>query len=334
MSQGKSVSIYGLLGDVEGSYLDGATLTEAADGILLAEEAVAVIDYNDDGQRAAPPGSAIGHQTKSAPSGRFCTLAPKVEIRGAGEAYAAGTVPQDLHTFMRMSGHTATLSDGVSWTYTPHALTTTPESAAFEALARGQQYDLIGAYATLGFLIEGPGFGILSADINAIMTTHPTDVALSAITYDSVAPPKASNMGVTIGNYTGGVSRRIEFAQNRDIATARVDHSGTAAHAGWAVGKMLPTMNMTVEADSFHGTTPWTAAAAIDPYRAMYEGTSMTLGFTLGSVAFNKMVFAAAQVQITNVADEEDGPIALWNITFQLNPSTPVLQDAYSLAFT
>lgn len=333
MSQGKSVTIYGLLGDVESTYLDGATLTEAADGIMLAEEVVAEIDYTHDGMRAAPPGSAIAHQTKSAPSGRFVTMTPTVEMRGSGAAYTSSVKPQDLHTFLVMSGHSATLVDNTSYTYVPHALTTTPVSAAFECYSRGQQMDLIGCYGSLGFIIEGPGFGIMSCDVRGIMTTDPSDVALPAITYGTTAAPKASGMAVTIGAFTSAVCRRVEFQQNRDIATARVDHSGAAAHAGWAVGRMAPTLNLTIEAAEFHGSTPWTDSDSIDPFMLMNQAQSVALSFTLGSVAFNKMAFSAAQAQLVSVAPEEDGPVALWNLGFQLNPSSPILQDAYSFLF-
>lgn len=339
MSQTKSVTLYGLTNDVEGSYGGGGTLDAATDGIQLAEETLGTVKYLNDGERAAPPGSTSASQKANEPSGAYVDdLEPSTEIRGAGAAYSSSAKPE-THTWWSISGHTATLDatpGAEKYTYTPHALTTTPISGVLNAYARGQLWPLTGAYASVGFVLEAGGYGIMTAALSAIVGS-PSDVALPAITYSSVLPPKVEGMALTIGNYTGGIIRRVQFQQGRAIVPRAGDGNAAAgAHPGFAVGRMDATLEVLVEADSFHGTTPYHAAAAIDPFKMYETAQVVAVSFNLGVVGtgYNSMQFTASQAQLSGPpADDADGPTALWRLSFKLRPSTPILQDMYSVVF-
>ena len=332
MSQSKSIILYGLAGLTETSYGSADSVTLGTDGIQLFEEFVITPEYLQSGERGAPPGSAVAQQKFAAPGGRFFTGQPTVQVRGSGAAYSASVKPADIHTLFEISGHSATLVDTVSWTYVPHVLTTTPESGVFEGYARNRLHPLSGVYGSLGFVIEGGGFCNMTCDMRGILG-HPTEVDLPAITYSTVMHPKAEAMGIAIGNYTAGVLRRVEFAQGR-VLVDRLDMSGTDLYPGVAFGRLAPTLTIVIEADDLHGTTPWHAAAAIDPDRMYYEGEEFEVSFTLGSTTFNKFTFTASQCQLTGPAvEQDDGPTALWELSMQLNPSTVILSDPYSFLF-
>lgn len=331
MSQTKSATIFGLAGLLETVYGDGASVTLNTDGIQLSEEFLITPEDMNDGLRSAPPGSAVGHQKRGAPGGRFFTGTPQVMARGFGAAYSAGNKPPDIDVIMEICGHSSVLDDGVSYTYEPHALTTTPESGSFSAYARGQLWPLSGVYGSLGLVIEDGGYGMFSCDMQGIRGA-PSDVPLPAIVYSTVLHPKAEGLSLAIGDYAGGVVRRVELTQARELTT-RLDMSGSALYPGTANGRMLPVLTMTVEADSFT-TTPFHAAAAFDPWGFYNSAQQVEISFTLGSVAFNRFTFTASQAQMNAEPTEGvDGPTGLWDLSFQLNPSTVILQDAYSFLF-
>ena len=331
MSQTKSTTIYGLAGLLETTYGDAASVTLATDGVELSEEFLVTREYLQSGERSAPPGSAIAHQKMGPPDGSFFTGSPQVLARGYGSAYSAANKPPDVAVFMELCGHSSTLDDGVSYAYAPHALTVTPESGSFEAYSRGQLWPLSGIYGSLGLLIEDGGYGVFTCDMQGICGA-PSDVALPAITYSQVLHPKAEGLSLAIGDYTGGVARRVELTQGRELAN-RLNQSGASLYPGTANGRMAPVITMTVEADSFT-TTPFHAAAAFDPWGFYNAAIQVAITFTLGTTAFNRFTFTASQAQMNAVPLEgADGPTGLWDLSFQLNPSTAILQDAYSFLF-
>ncbi|MHC4647630.1 MAG: hypothetical protein ACYTBJ_19360 [Planctomycetota bacterium] len=331
MSQTKSTTIYGLAGTLETVYGDATSPSLSTDGIQLAEEFLATREYLHDGARPAPPGSAISTQKMATPGGSFFTGSPSTLGRGAGAAYSASVKPPDIATFMEMSGHSSTLVDTISYTYEPHALTVTPESGSFSAYSRGQLWPLSGVYGSLGMVVEDGGFAVFSCDMQGICGA-PSDVTLPAITYSTVMHPKAEGVALTIGNYTGAVVRRLEFTQNRELAN-RLDQSGASLYPGTANGRMSPVLTMTVEADTFT-TTPFHAASAFDPWGFYDSAQEVAITFTVGTVQFNKFTFTASQAQMNAVPVEgADGPTGLWDLSFVLNPSSAILQDAYSFLF-
>jgi len=324
MTAPKLIPVFGLLGDVETVYGDGGTLTAALDGILLTEPTPMTVAYAHGGERPIAVGTA-GTLQRAAPSGRSGEFTPRVEARGAGAAYSATVLPPDIDTLMRISGHAQTLDVTASLetvTYDPESAPASYESGGFEAYTRGQLFTMASAYATLSFLIEGPSFMVFEATVMGTLS-DPTDVALPVITYNTTLPPKAISLALAIGAITGTAVRRIAWTQNRNIAP-RLDMNNADGHKGFSPGRRESTLEILVEAEAF---------ATWDPYADWKAATVRNITFTIGSVQYNKVTFNAVQAQVANVTEEEDGPTALWGVTFNLGSSDGASNDEYQFVW-
>lgn len=320
MSAEKLVTLYGLLGNTEASYNAGGALAAASHGILLAEPVAMAIDYVHAGERGPAPG-ASGLLKRGKPSGRFGELTAKIEGRGRGSAYSGSNFPPDIHTLMRISGHSATVDTTLNAekvTYRPVSDRASFASGVFEGYARGQKYPITGAYADFTFMIDGPSFLMFEFALQGLIGI-PTDVAVPAISYPGAEPPKAENIGLTIGAWSP-VVRKVGFKANRG-RSARADVNG-AGHQGFSLGRRNPELEITVEA---------VPLSVFDPYTARDSATSYAVTLTVGGVQYNKIQFTAAQAQIANVADEEDEDTALWTLTMPCAQSSPIANDDYEL---
>lgn len=334
MSQAKSVTIYGTMVELEGSYAGGGTMVGAEDGVELAEEFLAEIDYVNDGVRTPPPGSASANQRRGAPSGRFFTATMPTLLRGRGAAYSGSVFPE-VHDLMRASGHAAALDATASaekYTYTPEALSVAPASVFIEGYSRGFLFPFTGVYGSMAVIIDGPGYARGEFEIRGRAGVE-TDVSLPAITYGTTVHPKATGLAVVLGNFTAGVVRRVEFRQNRELAD-RANISGAAVYQGVANARMSPELVLVVEAAALTTSTPWSATSTFNPSKLYDDGIQHAISFgfgVAGAANYNRVAFAAAQAQLSQPpVHEEDGPTALWRLTYQLNPSTPILSDMYS----
>lgn len=329
----KTAIVYGMTALNEASYGAGGSPSAATDGIQLAEPAVAQISYTFDGQRERPGGTA-GTQRRAQPGGRHIIAPLSIVGRGAGAAYSATVFPEG-HRFLLACGLDATLvatGGSESWTYTPTPLTGTFDSLVANLYARGQLWPVTGGYGTFGFNIDGPSFARFTGELSGIVG-HPTDVALPAITYSTLMPPKAEGTSFNIGNYTAGIVRRVEFSMNRQRET-RENITVAGGFSGFVPGYREPTLTVELEADALHTATPWHAAAALNPYRLYADGEQFSVSFTLGSVQYNRFTFTAAQAQLAAAPEEiAFGTTAGWRLQFALNCSTGAADDDFSLVF-
>lgn len=341
MSSKKQVIVMGAMAKTEASYAAGATVAGATDGVLLAQEAKMAYNFEFPGDRE--PAIASGAPFRRvAPKARTVKVPLVIEPRGAGGAYGAAVVPFDTHVLLQIAGHSATLVNGVSWTYAPISAAWT--SGYLEAYSRGQKWPVVGCYSDFGFTIEKSGIPHFMFDVQGRLDTSPTDVAVPAITYNStVFPPEGEGLAVVIGNYTSAKVRKIEFKKNQVIAP-RIDISSAApvqGHAGFGMGRRNAEITIELEAETLTAASPWTAAGTLNPYELLAGGyqtapaqpVSVSVSFTVGVTAFNKWVFTAPQCYLIDVQESEDGPAAIWTLKFQCVSSTPVLDDDYSILF-
>lgn len=320
----KLVTVWGMLAKVEASYGAGATMTTTADGVLLSEEALAELSFLHDGAHA-PAAGAGGFWLPDAPSGKSVKFSAKVEGRGSGTAYAAAMVPPDIHTLLRASGHSATITTTGGSESVVYAPITPPVTAATSAAltlyTRGQKWDVTGAFADVGFEIDAGGFMVFNFDVQGLVAA-PTDVTLPSITYSAVQPPKAASLVCTIGGTTH-VVRRIVFKKGA-VISPRADAAASGAHAGFAFGRRSPTLTVTFE-------TP--ALATQDIYADQLAGTARAIAITVGSTQYKRLKFAAANAVIMadGIKESADGAVALVEVTYRLAQSTPAADDDYSI---
>lgn len=331
MADPKQVNLWGLLAKLEGSYNGGGALVAGTDGQWLLEPFVADLPYVHEGTRAQQaPGSGNTFK-RLKPTGLMITGSPKFEGRGSGVAYSASVFPPDVHVFLRASGHsfaTDVTGGAEKQTYSPQSLNDSSwSSIVCEGYARNQKYPFQAVYCDCNFEVDGDGPLVFEFPFKGIATL-PTDVTLPAITYQAltVTPPKAESAVLNIHGVSSLVVRNVKFKKNQSISGPRANQQ-VASFAGFGMAGRNPTFEMTVEA---------VALATLNPYTLRDAGTVLSaLNYQIGpSGAYNRIKFNAPTAQIVDVKDDQDGPTALWVITAECKPSSPILSDDYTIAYT
>lgn len=328
MADPKQVNLYGLLMKLEPSYNGGGSVAAATDGQWLLDPFTVDIDYVHDGKRiAGAPGTGNTFKRKK-PTGMIVTGAPKFEGRGSGVAYSASVFPPDVHVGLRASGHsfvTDTTGGAEKQTYSPQSLNDSSwSSLVCEGYAENQKYPFQAVYCDMNFEVDGNGPMVFAFPFKGIGSL-PTDVSLPSITYQAltVDAPKAESVVFSINGVSSLITRKVNFRKNQDVFGPRISQS--TAIAGFGMGRRNPEFEVTVEA---------VALATFNPYSLRDLGTAFAISYQIGpSAVYNRIKFTAATAQITKVKDDSDGPTALWTITCECKPSSPILSDDYALAF-
>jgi hypothetical protein len=332
MSATKLITIFGCTGKLESSYNAGGTPSTSTDGILLEELPKLALSYANDGMRPPPPATS-GAQRRVTPSARIASVPLTVAAKGGVSAYS-GSVSPNISALLQMAGFAATLTvtgGSESVVYKPAAGATGFSSGVLNLYARQQLYRLTGVYADLEIDADGPvvpqwKFGLqgLAGAID--------DNSVPSITYQNlgVDPPKATNIGFTLGNLTGAVVRKFGYKHNRQLGPRLNINAG--GHAGFSPGSRSPTLVVTVETAAF-ATTPFTGVSTIDPWRLRDAGTELACSLQVGSVQYNRWKLATSKAQVVDVQENEDGPTSLTDLTLQFNPSDLTQSDDVQITF-
>jgi hypothetical protein len=269
--------------------------------------------------------------------GRSAKANIAIQPAGAGAAYASNVVP-NIHTFMRLAGHLATLdatADAESWTYTPHAVLA-EESGTLEVYERKQKYPLAGVYAELTADFDVPGIPKFTFACQGLMSALPSDSSVPNIVYPTVEPPKAEGVNFTAEidgtTFTVGKLKKLQLLYARNI-TARAHDNTTPKHGGFNVGvERTITLNAMIEAEALTAGAPYLAAAGFNIFQLMERADAMALAFGWGTAQYNRFAFAAANAQLVDAPEEDEGGVAsMWNCTWECKPSTLTANDEYSL---
>lgn len=328
----KTIYVFGACALTEASYGAGGSPAPATDGVLLDANPEVTVAYANDGTRAMPPGTQ-GYQPRAVPSGRTGSGSFKVRMAGAGVAYSATKKPR-AHTLLRAAGFDPTLDATVGAEKYTYALTPGPtgySSAVLDLYSRGEKQTLSGAYADWSLAADGDEIPLWDFTLHGLLGL-PTDVAVPAITYDSVVGPKSVGTLLTLGLATGLIVRKWSLKGGREI-NPRINQNTAAGHAGFAIGKRTPQLDITVEA-STRPATPYNAASALDPDQLFEHASSLAWQLAIGSVQYNKCTVAGPAAQLMAAPKlNADGPTALWELSLQLNPSALGLNDELSLVY-
>ena len=327
----KLLITHGILAKIETSYGAGGSPTGADDAILVEERVEVTPMFNVDGERSPGTGQG-GRYLKVAPGGRHAEFTVPVLGRGSNVAYAADEFPDDVHVFLRASGHsvvTDATPSSESQTYTPD---TTPDgSVVIEAYTRAEKFTLAGVLGSMAFAIDGPSFTRFDFECQGILEADPTDAVVPALTIASHQPPKAESIGLFVGDYVAPRVKGVRFTQNLNLAK-RNDVNAATGFAGIAQGYRDPILEIDLEATALQ-TTPFHKVAGLDPYALMENATVVPVGFTVGGTQYNTFTFAADYAQLIDVSKAEEGEVALWTLKFGLAQSAPGADDDYSFVF-
>lgn len=309
----------------EAVYGQGGALTGSTDTISLFREfPTFTYEFVYDGTRDGASYSG-GSLKKTAPSGRTTTGTVILEGKGLGSTYGASAFPPSLHAFLKASGLSGSLSGSV-WKYVPTPLGTTPDSLTMAVYDRGEMLPVSGAYAS--FTMNGEGAAPTSFEFAVQgLAGEITDVSNPpARTYiaKNVVPPKNENIGLTIGAVSGLKVRSYSYDHGLEI-TPRVNINTPSGHAGFVIGRRSPVFQVTVESE---------ALSTFNPYDDFNAGTSRAITYTVGADATNRFTVNLPNCQLTGVEKAEDGPVALWNLTFAPHTSGPDAEDDFEVLFS
>ena len=345
----KTVNLWGFGAKVESTY-GTKNQPVAADGILLTKiPGVDVAKFLDAGDRGMNP--LGGQRTRSASSGRFGEFKLEAEGIGAGAAYAAGVKPH-LDVMILGAGHKGTGSftaSQESWVYSPSMYPTdTLTSLTLAAFLAGQLYTIYGGLGDLEINSSGPQVPDWMFDFSGVQDPM-TDTTILGFTYPAVSntPQKADVVSMTIGLYTAAVVRGFNFKAGRNFKNPRTNMSSglVPGMSGFVAGGRQPKMEVVIERDTLHTSSPWTTASTINPYQLAEEHNQIVFKMQVGTVQYKRWgifsgttmsagIPAPAQTAIVEeVKETQDGPIATWTLTIGFYPSTYVASDDYGIYY-
>jgi len=350
MSAPKTGNQWGFGAKVESTY---ATINApgVGDGVLLKEVPnVDVPHWINDGDRGVTPGG--GPRQNVAKSGRWGGYKLVAEGIGAKAlaAYSASVKPQ-LDPLILGSGFVGTGSftgGQENWLYTPAMQpANTLTSLTSDVNLAGQLYRLYGAYADVEIVAAGPVVPLFNFDVVGLMD-FVTDAAIPAYTSYPLmtdVPVKADNIVVTIGSLTGAIVKSFHFKYGRNFKNQRVNMA-SGGHAGYTPGYHKPTIEIVIErTTTLTGSTPWSAATTLNPYRMAEDQNPVIFRMDVGSTQYRRWsLFSgvavaagapspAAQAQLVEVKDTFEGPTATWTLTFEFLASAFGLYDSFAIMY-
>lgn len=337
MSATKLAIARALLLKAEASYNAGGTVTGTADGFLMCEPTVPTLTPLHDGARRGTPPGMGGNLRRVAPSAFEIAFQLMHEAKGAAAAYSASVFPSVHRALLGagFDGAVTTTASSEKWDYTPTPLSGTPTSLLGELYARAEKYPFTGAYLNLERLAwDDLGIPLFTFGVRGLLGTI-ADAAIPTVTYPTLTtePPRAVNIGFTLGSWTTTAVVRSGSLQMQREIMPRANQNGATGHAGFSPGRRNPVFECLVEAPALVAT-PFHTSAGIDPYQFFSNATEVAAQVSFGSTQYNRLKVILGRVQMSQpVQLEEDGPTALYRLTFQVNPTSMSLNDDVTIRF-
>lgn len=134
------------------------------------------------------------------PKGRIVSMTFVVPLIGAGAAYSSSTpVRPDVDPLLRACGMSRTHDDTTSSETVSYALADTAHSSCTVwAYAAGDLLKIVGCRGNFTWDATAGGLGQITFELSGLLSTAPAETSVPAITYDSVTPPAAVNVGLAI----------------------------------------------------------------------------------------------------------------------------------------
>lgn len=323
-----NVVVRALLVTKEPSYSGSVTFNSGSDGDAINVRALPelVVGYTHDGARPTPAGTE-GKQRRSAPSGRNITGPIETEMGGSELPYGAATASNlpPLNALILASGFSGSI-EGSSVIYKRNSIDQA-FSAAMLLESRDTLRKAVGCYFDMTWGFEEAGAVGIAVFTAAGLTSRPTasdGTLLNDVVYPDLNPPRAVDVNLTINSNTTLKVRSANFALQRDVSTARADANAADGFAGFAVGQMDATFTVVVEADPDN----------FDAYKLAEDATEMAGSITIGDTAGNIYAFSFPTMTLMPVEEQDDGPIAMWQLVFDIHNSNPGNRDDVILTFS
>ena len=310
--------IEGMLVKVESAYGTDPTPSNSADGVRVSSKILSQMstEFRFPQRR---PNVVTGTLLPIAPGGRkgrVVTLDLFVEVKGAGLAYASGSVVPEMDVLLLACGHSRVHVDtGGSETVTYAPADSSHDSCTIWAYGAGNVHKIVGCRGNLLWDIEPGMRGTLHFRMQGMMVSDPAVAALPSVTYDAVIPPAAVGMTYTLGGWTPDLVRS-SFDAGVNVVELE-DATAADGIEGYFISAQVPTL--TLEARQV-------ALATYDPYAAAQDATASTLSIILGSTQYNKLTLQNTSLSyLMDVKDTDNNDFDAWSIEVEMT--------GYSLVF-
>jgi hypothetical protein len=253
--------IFGIAVKIEATSGTDSVPTAATDAIRVVGVPELEWDFLESGERDDVQTGQMGSADPAAPAGRWGRIPITVEVKGSG---AAGTAPE-YDALMLMSGHSKTVSAGVSVLYT--TIDTGTQTGTVYAWSAGKLFKLVGCSATLELKADATKRGFKTFIVTGVMASDPTEVALPALTLSTVVPPLFIAAATSIGAWTqatAGDPLVVKSASVNEgiVITERPGAGATDGLIGYLITDRKPRQTIVAEVPAIATYDPFAAAKA------------------------------------------------------------------------
>ena len=253
--------------------------------------------------------------TKKSISGlKHVELTFKIEVMGSG---SAGTAPR-LGDLLESCGMDETIAGGASATY--EAVSSGHKSCTIYVFKDGRHYVISGCMGTFKLSCIAGNQAILEFTMKGLYA-DPTNVALSAPTYESTIPPVCKATTFTFDSKTTLIVSQLEIDMGNVVAM-RESLAGTEGIAGFTVTERKPVMTLNPEAQ---------IQTSYD-YRGDRLTTEFAVSYVIGGTAGNICTVTVPKYNITGIEYADDEGILIEQLTGDCDISSG--DDDVKLAFT
>lgn len=333
-----------LVGKEEATYGTAIALTPANDGLQMqfTSDDLAVLvalKYISDGN-IGPSISSLGRLQNVAPQGLYAEATIPMLLRLPGIAYSA-SIFTNIHRMLKMAGFDATGAFGAgveNWAFTPTAAGTGYTSLTLNAYERATMAAITGTMANLQISAKDGKPPIWSFPIKGIgaLPTDQSPLIPASLAYPNSTVGPVLNVGASFifGNLTAPIAKSWDFDFGRKFDNARLNLAGTNLYAGCVPSGRSPILKLVFE-ETLLQATPFTAAAAFDPYRLYDTGTVLTpVSIQLNAATqYNRVKLSLNRAQVTNVTRQGEGPTATVEVEVTPFCSTPLANDDITITF-
>lgn len=283
-----------LAAKIEGTYGSDSTPAAATDAIRLSNRLWPGFRPSW-AWRNEREDAATGTLVTAAPAppvGHMCEFTVPVEIRGAGAAYGASSLPEADPFLQSLFARTDNFPTDVSYStassahksFTAYCWVSGPDGT------KNHLYKVVGCRAASMRIPLTPGLlGTMEFVCRGLITAAISEVAIPAPTYSAVVPPSVKGVAITIG---GSWTPNWETAELMVETNLQQMQSGNAADG---IREFAPSGPYSM---LFRITAEAVALATYNPYTVVSLNTGQALAGTLGDTQYNRMDIVGANMYL------------------------------------
>lgn len=200
MAYPHAIRFTGLLAKIESAYGTDPTPTAADDGVRAVGNLFVSPEWAFPNNREDTVSNSLIGVAPGTPAGRIATLDFRVQLMGAGAAYASGTpVRPECDALLMACGFARTHTDTSSSEKIDYDLADTGHSSVtLWVYDGGKLWKIVGCRGNMTWSPQAGGLGEVQFVMQGLLSTAPTEVAVPSITYDAVVPPVGVGMGFAL----------------------------------------------------------------------------------------------------------------------------------------